>query len=419
MKKIFSVILLLIFSFIFLNISSGAETKVEIWSWRSQDAEVWVRVEKELNKKGIPVKIDFRPFVPTEYDAKLMLALQGGTGPDIFYARRLPGGRTQAIIDAGFIEPLDEKIKFSHFTPTILKSIRSGGKTYGVPFAVQVVGIFYNKDIFDKFRLKEPQTWDELIEICEVLKKNNITPFFISGKDAWTLAMQHAMCGVSVLGPEWIRDLTNGKVNFLDPKFIDLNRRLNDLKKYYQDGFLANSTTDQDAAFAFGQAAMVFYGIWGLQTWRQLNPKVNVGYFMVPPLSKDRKPYAYVYMDGAFALTTSSKNKEMALKVLEFTATPTFGTIFSNITFNIPAVVGAKIPEEPLLKEVLEVYKKNASPYVYWVGSVFVTQKPSLYDDILSPGMQAMYAGKITPEDLAKQAQDGISQWYKPLMKKK
>jgi raffinose/stachyose/melibiose transport system substrate-binding protein len=140
---------------------------------------------------------------------------------------------------------------------------------------------------------------------------------------------------------------------------------------------------------------------------------------MVPPLTKDNKPYAYVYMDGAFALVNGAKNRDMALKVLEFTATPDFGTIFSNITYNIPAVLGAKIPSEPLLIEVLEVSKKDASPYVYWVGSVFVTQKPSLYDDILAPGMQAMYAGKITPKELAKMAQDGISQWYKPLMKKK
>jgi len=418
-KKFISTLLFILFSFLFLTISSGVENKVEIWSWRSQDAEVWARVEKELNKKGIPVKIDFRPFVPTEYDAKVMLALQGGTGPDIFYSRRLPGGRTQALIDAGFIEPLDGKIKFTYFTSNTLKYIRSGGKTYGVPFALQVVGIFYNKDIYDKFGLKEPETWDELINNCEILKKNGVTPFFIPGKEAWTLAMQHAMCGVSVLGPEWIRDLTNGKTNFLDPKFIDLNKRLNDLKKYYQDGFLANSTTDQDSAFAFGQAAMVFYGIWGLQTWRQLNPKINVGYFMVPPLTKDRKPYAYVYMDGAFSLVKGAKNRDMALKVLEFTATPDFGTIFSNITYNIPAVLGAKIPQDPLLLEVLEVSKKHASPYVYWVGSVFVTQKPSLYDDILAPGMQAMYAGKITPEELAQNAQNGISQWYKPLMKKR
>ena len=93
------------------------------------------------------------------------------------------------------------------------------------------------------------------------------------------------MCGVSVLGPAWTKDLTDSKPNFLDPKLTDLNSRLNDLKTYYQPGFMGNYTTDQDAAFAFGQAAMIFYGIWDHQNWINFSPVMRGGYFMVPPIS--------------------------------------------------------------------------------------------------------------------------------------
>lgn len=412
-----SILFLLILLFIFSSFILASNV-VTIWSWRSQDKEVWKKVEKVLNERGIDVKINFRAFIPTEYDSKVLIALQSGTGPDIIYSRRLPGGRTKKLIDAGLLVPITNKVDFSHFSPSVLNFIKDNGKIYGVPFAVQVVGIFYNKEIYDKYGLKEPETWDELVENAKVLKKNGVTPFFIPGKEAWALAMQHAMCGVSVLGPEWIEKLEKGETDFLDPKWIDLNRRLNDLKQFYQDGFLANSVTDQDAAFAFGQAAMVFYGIWGLQQWRNLNPDIKVGYFMVPPISKDQKPYAYVYMDGALALTSNSKNPELALEILKFAATPEFGTIFSNITFNIPGMKGAKTPNDPLFREVVEVAEKHASPKVYWVGSIFVTQKPSLYDDVLAPGMQEMYAGKITPEEFAKMAQDALSQWFEPLKKR-
>ncbi len=392
--------------------------EVSIWSWRSQDEDVWRQVEQRLRSAGKDIKINFTAFVPTEYDAKIALALQTNTGPDLVYSRRLPGGRTQAMIESGLYLPINDEVDFSNFPQSILKSMTMDGKIYGVPFAVQVVGIFYNIDYYERFKLKEPETWDELVENAKILLKNGIVPFFIPGKDAWALTMQHAMCGVSVLGPEWIKRLIDGETDFLDPKFTDLNKRLNDLKAYYQSGFLANSTTDMDAAFAFGQAAMVFYGIWGYQIWRNLNPDIRVGYFMVPPVSKDQKPYAYVYMDGAITLTSNVKNRKDAIEVLRFCATPEFGTIFANVTYNIPAVSGAVLPKVPLLEEIMDVYVKNASPYVYWVGSVFVTQKPSLYDDVLSPGMQEMYAGKITPEDLSKKAQDAISQWYEPLKKR-
>ncbi len=409
--------LLLVAIAVLLVVSSFAG-KVTIWSWRPQDAEVWQKVEAALKAQGHDITIEFTSYLATEYDSKVNLALQTGTGPDLVYSRRLPGGRTQVLIENGLYLPINDHVDLVNFPEASLKSVSWNDQVFGVPFAVQVVGIFYNKDYYDQFGLQEPTTWDELVANAAVIKKNGIDPFFISGKDAWTLTMQHAMAGVSVLGPEWIEALTNGETNFLDPKFTDLNKKLNDLKVYYQNGFMGNSTVDQDASFAFGQAAMVFYGIWGYQVWKDLNPDMNVGYFMVPTATADQKPYAYTYLDGAIALTSNVKNRADSIEILKFCATPEFGTIFAGVTYNIPAVSGATIPPNPLLEEVLEVYNNHASPFVYWVGSVFTTQKPSLYDDVLSPGMQEMYAGKLTPEGLSKMAQDAISQWYPPLMGK-
>lgn len=413
------ILLLTLILVLVITTSAFAKTTVEVWSWRSQDAPVWQDVEKQLNAQGVDVKIDFRSFLPTEYDSKVQIALQSGKGPDIIYSRRLPGKRTQALIDAGLLIPIDDSLDLSHFNNSVLNFIKAtDGKHYGVPFAVQIVGIFYNKDLYAKYGLKKPQTWGELVENAKILKKNGVTPFFAPGKAGWALAMQHAMCGVSILGPEWIKSLIEGKTNFLDPKWAHLNKLLDDLKVYYQNGFLANTTDDLGGAMAFGQAAMCFYGIWGYGMWKELNPKVNIGYFMVPPESKDQKPYAYVFMDGALALTSSTKNKDMALKVLQFAAMPDFGTIFAQKTLNIPAVKGASMPDVPILKEVVKIAEDHASPYVYWVGSVLVSQSPSLYTDVLAPGMQAMYAGKLSPEAFAKMAQDKISTWYGPLKKK-
>lgn len=417
MKGIKILLIFFLISVIVIGTTILGDNIITIWSWRSQDAPVWQKVQQELNAEGINVTIKFTAFDPTQYDSKVNLALQTGTGPDIVYSRRLPGSQTESLIKMGLYLPLSGKIDFSDFPSSILKSVTYQGKVYGVPFAVQVCGIFYNKSIYAKYDLSVPKTWDQLVENAKILKNHGVTPFFVSGKDAWSLAMQHAMCGVSILGPEWIKQLTEGATDFLAPKWIQLNTLLDNLKTYYQPGFLANSTSDQDAAFAFGQAAMVFYGIWGYGTWIQLNPGIanNVGYFMVPPLSTNDKPYAYSYMDGAFSLTSSCKNVPLALKVLQFAATPKFGTIFANITDNIPAVAGATMPNIPILNQAVETYEKDSSPWVYWVGSVFVTGTPDLYNNVLSPGMQSMYAGKITPYQFAQMAQQAISQWYKPL----
>ncbi|MDK2951216.1 MAG: raffinose/stachyose/melibiose transport system substrate-binding protein [Kosmotogales bacterium] len=412
MKKLFFLIVLVLISSLIL---AGT---VEIWSWRAQDEDVWKEVEAKLQAEGKDIKIDFRGFLATEYDSKMLLALQGGEGPDIAYTRRLPGGRTQALIESGLIKSLAADVDFSNFTESVLKSITFQGEEYGVPFAVQVVGIFYNKDMFDEFGFEEPETWGELLEIADGFKQAGIDPFFAPVKDAWAIVMQHASAGVSILQPEWIEKLAKGETNFLDPEWINMNQYMYDLKQYFQKGFSGNSTSDLESAFAFGVSPMVFYGIWGVQMWQELNPDINVGYFMVPPISKEQEPYAYVYMDGSLGLTSSCDNAEDTMEVLKFAATPEFGTIFSNITLNIPGVSGADMPDVPILQEVNEVAENHASPWVYWVGSDFVTGKPSLYSDILSPGLQELYADKITPEELAQRCQDGLSQWYGPLMDK-
>jgi len=373
MKKLFFLTVLVLISSLIL---AGT---VEIWSWRAQDEDVWKEVEAKLQAEGKDIKIDFRGFLATEYDSKMLLALQGGEGPDIAYTRRLPGGRTQALIESGLIKSLAADVDFSNFTEGVLKNITYQGEEYGVPFAVQVVGIFYNKDMFDEFGFEEPETWGELLEIADGFKQAGIDPFFAPVKDAWAIVMQHASAGVSILQPEWIEKLAKGETNFLDPEWINMNQYMYDLKQYFQKGFSGNSTSDLESAFAFGVSPMVFYGIWGVQMWQELNPDINVGYFMVPPISKEQEPYAYVYMDGSLGLTSSCDNVEDTMEVLKFAATPEFGTIFSNITLNIPGVSGADMPDVPILKEVNEVAENHASPWVYWVGSDFVTGKPSLY----------------------------------------
>ena len=213
-----------------------AATEVTVWGWRG-DAELWEAVEEQLQEAGHDITINYEQTRATEYDAKMSLALQGGEGPDIVYTRRLPGQRTQGLIDAGLIVPLDDELDFEHFTNVTLAYIQSDGQTWGVPFANQIIGIFYNKGIFEEYGLEEPATWEQLMNYAQTLQDNGVTPFFIAGRDAWTLAMQHAMTGVSTPGPEWIEKLQAGEVNLLDPEFVAINSRLNDLKPFLSAGF--------------------------------------------------------------------------------------------------------------------------------------------------------------------------------------
>lgn len=395
-----------------------ADDKVTIWGWRPQDADLWAKVQSAMQAQGQKVSIDYKVYLATEYDSKLFVSLQSGSGPDIFYTRRLPSAsRTQALIDGKYIVPLNGKVDFKNFTDVTLSFISEGGKTWGVPFANQVIGMFYNTEIFKKYNLKEPATWAELLQICDTLKKNGVTPIFASNKDAWTLAMQNAMVSVSYPGEAWLGKLTKGQAKFTDPEYVEMLTALNNLKQYYQEGFAANSADEQDVAFSMGQAGMIFGGIFQNSNWLKTNPDFKFGYFPVPSKSKSVTPKVYVYMDGSYGLYSGSKNQAAALKVLNFAATPAFGKLFSETTGEITAMKGVAMPaSKPFLQICYQYANTKASAYRYWVGSPFDAGKPSVYD-LLSENMQSMYLGVLAPADFAKKIQDGVSTWY-PAFKK-
>ena len=404
----FSILSLLVFLVFACNRAEKA-ADVTIWGWRTQDKPVWDAVAEILPT----VTIDYQAFAPTEYDAKLQVSLQGGVASDVFLTRRLPGDRTQSLIDNQYIIPLDADVDFGNFSDSTLNSIRSGGAVYGVPFAIQVVGIFYNKDIFAAYGLDEPRTWNELVNIAETLDAEGVTPFFVSGKDAWTLAMQNAMSGVSLPGEAWIQDVLKGNTTFDDPVYHDLNTRLMDLSRFYQPNFMANTADELTAAFALGQAAMVFYGVWGETSYRELNPDFHYGFFPVPTLDRSTEPKVYVYMDGAYAINSKAADIKTSLEVLRYTTTTDYGTLFSQITGEITAMNDASLPDNEILQLCYEYAQNSAAVFTYWVGSPFQAGSPTPYD-ILSEYMQTMYLGDIEPETVGIKIDEALATWFEP-----
>jgi raffinose/stachyose/melibiose transport system substrate-binding protein len=68
----------LLVALIAILVVSAFAGKVTIWSWRTQDAQVWRDVEAALRSQGLNITIEFTAFAPTEYDSKVALALQTG-----------------------------------------------------------------------------------------------------------------------------------------------------------------------------------------------------------------------------------------------------------------------------------------------------------------------------------------------------
>uniref|UniRef100_UPI0038F62985 extracellular solute-binding protein n=1 Tax=Streptomyces galilaeus TaxID=33899 RepID=UPI0038F62985 len=88
-------------------------------------------------------------------------------------------------MDSGFGQPIDDLFNASDIKDKLMDAAVAqatyNDHVYAVPYQnVSLAGIFYNKEIFEKYGLSEPKTLGDLENICKTLKDNGITPFALA-----------------------------------------------------------------------------------------------------------------------------------------------------------------------------------------------------------------------------------------------
>src|SRR5690625_6942773 len=153
----------------------GEDVELEMYSWRAEDRQAYEKLIEAFEDKHPNIKINFQPFESTEYNTILTNALVSGEGPDIVQLRPYSGAKT--IADGDYLVALDDLPGISDIEDDYLEAAKgSDGNTYGVPLTLNAGVIFYNKAIFEEYDLSEPETWEEFIEVSEVLLENDIIP---------------------------------------------------------------------------------------------------------------------------------------------------------------------------------------------------------------------------------------------------
>src|SRR5690606_11638995 len=63
-----------------------------------------------------------------------------------------------------------EVLAIDDFFPLVLEGQGMWeGKVFGLPFIQAVFGLYYRTDLFEKYGLEVPETWDELYEVVKFL----------------------------------------------------------------------------------------------------------------------------------------------------------------------------------------------------------------------------------------------------------
>ncbi len=106
--------------------------------------------------------------------SQVIIAIPAGEGPDIYIGVHDWLG---ALMESGLAAPIDLGDKAADFVPSAIQAFSyTDGNLYGVPYATENLGFFYNTDMVEE----PPTTWDEVLEIGRTLQAAGTAQYAIA-----------------------------------------------------------------------------------------------------------------------------------------------------------------------------------------------------------------------------------------------
>jgi len=242
--------------------------------------------------------------------SQVLIAVPAGEGPDIYIGVHDWLGALQT---SGLVAPLDLGDKADLFVKSSLDAFTyTDGKLYGVPYATENLGFFYNTDLVSE----PPTTFDQMLEIGRTLKAEGKVDYAIAiaGDPGYnSLPIQTAFGGY-VFGKD-----ANGALN---PNDIGLGSEgeiagVAWMRNAVVEGLMPE-TTDQEtnyALFETGKIPFIMTGPWRLENFR----KAGVPYAVAPSFPDNGAPFLGVQ---GFFVNPFSENVLLAQAFLtEYVAT--------------------------------------------------------------------------------------------------
>jgi raffinose/stachyose/melibiose transport system substrate-binding protein len=274
---------------------SGSST-VSIWDIRTGSEQKVVQTAvNNFNSTQSAIQATINYFQNDPYKQKLQVSMGARNPPNIFFG--WGGGVLKSYIDANDVYDMTSDFNAdptwkNRFLPAVMSAVTFNNKIYGVPNSgMQPVLFFYNKDIFNQYRLTPPQTWSALLQAVNTLKQHNVIPIALAGGSQWPYLMYEEYLVDRYGGPSaFDAVIANQSGAWSQDAFIKANTAIQQLVTMGAFGSSFGSTiadTNQDAALVYtGRAAMMLQGNWNFPVFQTNSPQFvqsgKLGWFPFP-----------------------------------------------------------------------------------------------------------------------------------------
>jgi raffinose/stachyose/melibiose transport system substrate-binding protein len=228
---------------------------------------VWEKFAKSYQTANNKVTIEITDLENEAFKARLTTVTQAGDPPDLFQS--WGGGVLQQQVDADLVQDLTEAVQpwIGNLIPAAVVPYTINDRIYGIPWDIGMVGMWYNKDLFERAGISEaPTTWTALLDVVTKLKAKNIVPIALAGKDKWPGHFWFSYLAIRIAGTAAMKAAYDSK-NWENPDFVTAGQKLKELVALqpFQRGFAGaeyGSPDGQAAAVGNGDAAMELMGQW-------------------------------------------------------------------------------------------------------------------------------------------------------------
>jgi raffinose/stachyose/melibiose transport system substrate-binding protein len=272
---------------------------------------------KMLAEKNIDVTIDLEMPISDQADQILKARLSTNDAPDLFTLHAIAD--IPSYYEAGYLSDLSDQPFASDLLENVKDIVTYDGKVVALPLESLAWGYLYNKDIFAKYSLTAPQTITEMNNVVKVLKDNGETPFLLAFQESWIPQLMTALAIGGVVTsekPDFVDRMNAGTASYTEiAKIFDIIDIImnNGTEKPFEVG---NATASAD--FAAGKAAMWVQGTWQAQAILDINPNINIGTAPLPVSEDVNGALINLSVSTSLALSPTSKNKDVALELLNF-----------------------------------------------------------------------------------------------------
>lgn len=291
----------------------------------------------------------------------------------------------------------DEKVNMGDFYSGILDCFTFDDEVYAFPYDFGPYVMYYNKNLFDKYKVEYPDEetdWEEFMEICEKLSADgNYGTVFCSSCDYY-------IPQVLSLGGEIIDE--KGTFEITDKETTDALQTLADLinvQGYAPKIADTANTVWNWEQFEAGNIGMLIDGPWCVSNVINYCD-FNVGYTIVPAAQR----HVTTINGSGLAVSNTTKHPKEAYLALQSLTGPAAQQILAENGRALPSRESVRdyyyeaMSEQDGLEEAIRASLDIGIPY-------HVTENFSEVSTILNSGMDVVFSGEAAAKEAAKDIQ--------------